>query len=819
MALSKNAFLSALLFAPIALFLACGDEEFSNVPDWMATEIREWASDCETATIGDTVTFSVLKVGGSAHGIDQCKWSFGDGAEFVEENCDAVRHAYDKPGNYAVALELTNEYGATSRKWRTVQIVRGEPVVNAGDSALKCFVNTSCAFAGMAEDLNDGADSGPGKIVSYWWDYDGDGAFDDSSAVNEFSSIFPDSVYKADKNRTTPRIAVFCAMDDDKNRVCDTVAVEVLNRPPEASGPLVALKDTMSFLDTLTLTPPTFTDPDGNLVDSLWWDLDGDGTIDRVTPLGVSVVDSFPNPAGGTYTVTVTSKDALGATTTISKTITVPGNRAPVASGALQASKTNPSFLDTLTLTPPTFTDPAGNLVDSLWWDLDGDGTTDKVTPLGVSVVDSFPNPAGGTYTVTVTSKDALGATTTTSKTITVPGNRAPVASGVLLASKTNPSFLDTLTLTPPAFTDPDGNLVDSLWWDLDGDGTTDRVTPLGVSVVDSFPNPAGGTYTVTVTSKDALGATTTISKTITVPGNRAPVASGVLQVSKAHPSFLDTLTLTPPTFTDPDGNLVDSLWWDLDGDGATDRVAPLGASVVNSFPDSAGGTYTVSVTAKDAIGLATTKSVVISVGGAFTDNRDGKRYRSVTIGRQTWMAENLNFNYKVTGSTYGNWCYLNSADSCAKYGRLYSWAAAMDTITTGCGYRKVCTASSGKVRGVCPTGWHLPSQAEWEALFTAVGGADSAAKKLKSTTGWASSWVSNGNGTDAYGFSALPSGEKYSVGNLYFESVGSSAPFWSSSETGQNNAYYAVLYEFVYAELNSYLKNYYGFAVRCIKD
>ena len=722
MALSKNAFLSALLFAPIALFLACGDEEFSNVPDWMATEIREWASDCETATIGDTVTFSVLKVGGSAHGIDQCKWSFGDGAEFVEENCDAVRHAYDKPGNYAVALELTNEYGATSRKWRTVQIVRGEPVVNAGDSALKCFVNTSCAFAGMAEDLNDGADSGPGKIVSYWWDYDGDGAFDDSSAVNEFSSIFPDSVYKADKNRTTPRIAVFCAMDDDKNRVCDTVAVEVLNRPPEASGPLVALKDTMSFLDTLTLTPPTFTDPDGNLVDSLWWDLDGDGTIDRVTPLGVSVVDSFPNPAGGTYTVTVTSKDALGATTTISKTITVPGNRAPVASGVLQVSKAHPSFLDTLTLTPPTFTDPAGNLVDSLWWDLDGDGTTDKVTPLGVSVVDSFPNPAGGTYTVTVTSKDALGATTTTSKTITVPGNRAPVASGVLLASKTNPSFLDTLTLTPPAF-------------------------------------------------------------------------------------------------TDPDGNLVDSLWWDLDGDGATDRVAPLGASVVNSFPDSAGGTYTVSVTAKDAIGLATTKSVVISVGGAFTDNRDGKRYRSVTIGRQTWMAENLNFNYKVTGSTYGNWCYLNSADSCAKYGRLYSWAAAMDTITTGCGYRKVCTASSGKVRGVCPTGWHLPSQAEWEALFTAVGGADSAAKKLKSTTGWASSWVSNGNGTDAYGFSALPSGEKYSVGNLYFESVGSSAPFWSSSETGQNNAYYAVLYEFVYAELNSYLKNYYGFAVRCIKD
>ena len=161
-------------------------------------------------------------------------------------------------------------------------------------------------------------------------------------------------------------------------------------------------------------------------------------------------------------------------------------------------------------------------------------------------------------------------------------------------------------------------------------------------------------------------------------------------------------------------------------------------------------------------------------------DVRDGKLYRYVTIGSQTWMAENLNYEYKVNGSTYGSFCYQNSADSCAMYGRFYTWAAAMDTATTGCGYGTTCAASSGKVQGICPGGWHLPDTAEWHALFAAVGGADSAGTKLKSTSGWY-----NGNGTDAYGFSALPSGFRYNDGYFYY--AGNYADFWSSSEDGQN--------------------------------
>ena len=176
-------------------------------------------------------------------------------------------------------------------------------------------------------------------------------------------------------------------------------------------------------------------------------------------------------------------------------------------------------------------------------------------------------------------------------------------------------------------------------------------------------------------------------------------------------------------------------------------------------------------------------------------------------------MAENLNYEYKIDGSTYGNWCYNDSAQYCERYGRLYTWAAAMDSATTGCGYGKTCTASSGKVQGVCPTGWHLPSKAEWNTLFTAVGGADSAGTMLKSTEGW----EDGDNGADAYGFSALPSGNRNSDG--HFNYAGSRAYFWPSSEYVQDGAYNVYL-DYYDADAYQNVGNKdCGFAVRCVKD
>ena len=201
-------------------------------------------------------------------------------------------------------------------------------------------------------------------------------------------------------------------------------------------------------------------------------------------------------------------------------------------------------------------------------------------------------------------------------------------------------------------------------------------------------------------------------------------------------------------------------------------------------------------------------------------DHRDSAIYEIVRIGKQTWMKQNLNFNYKVNGSTYGNYCYNDVADSCARSrlrGRLYKWSAAMDTATTGCGYGQTCTVS-GVVQGVCPNGWHLPDTAEWNALFRVVAeDLDTAGTALKTENGWYAGSTSFVRGTNSSGFSALPFGYRNHHGD--YRENWEYAVFLSSSEDGADNAYTLWLYYFsAHANLSTYAKNY-GFSVRCVKD
>lgn len=203
---------------------------------------------------------------------------------------------------------------------------------------------------------------------------------------------------------------------------------------------------------------------------------------------------------------------------------------------------------------------------------------------------------------------------------------------------------------------------------------------------------------------------------------------------------------------------------------------------------------------------------------GTMTDSRDNKKYRTVKIGEQVWMAENLNFDPGQGGS--GNakydwsWCYGNDQNNdpkrCDVTGRLYTWAAAMDSVTTGCG--NMCS-STKPVRGICPTGWHLPSYDEWNALFKAVADSSTAGKVLKSQTGW----KNDGNGTDGFGFSALPAGYRDREGICW--GIGGYALFWSSSEHSVYSADRIGLkfdYDKVFLE---YRNKQEVFFVRCVKD
>jgi uncharacterized protein (TIGR02145 family) len=212
------------------------------------------------------------------------------------------------------------------------------------------------------------------------------------------------------------------------------------------------------------------------------------------------------------------------------------------------------------------------------------------------------------------------------------------------------------------------------------------------------------------------------------------------------------------------------------------------------------------------------------------TDPRDGQSYRIVKIGNQIWMAENLNFEVP------NSYCYKNSADSCAKYGRLYIWSAAMDSAGMfspygiDCGMGKPCSPQY-PVQGVCPKGWHLPTITEWEILLTEVGGVQiekehknayktiSAGIALKSTSGW----DNNDNGSDLYSFSTLPSGIRRidkKKGKISYRGVKSFANFWSSIENEKYhyaafiNFYTGATVNFIYGQKDAFANS-----VRCLKD
>ena len=183
---------------------------------------------------------------------------------------------------------------------------------------------------------------------------------------------------------------------------------------------------------------------------------------------------------------------------------------------------------------------------------------------------------------------------------------------------------------------------------------------------------------------------------------------------------------------------------------------------------------------------------------GTLTDNRDGQIYRTVKIGEQWWMAENLNYGdiQQTAEEDSSSYCYGNASANCEKYGRLYPWNVAM---------------------GICPEGWHLPDTTEWNTLFTAVGGETSAGISLKAKDGWNSSWKNNGYGSDSFGFSALLAGYR-TDGGVYYAS-NNSAGFWTSTEYASNRAYYMYLYyDYDSGKLNDDPKDY-AYSVRCLKD
>ncbi len=201
---------------------------------------------------------------------------------------------------------------------------------------------------------------------------------------------------------------------------------------------------------------------------------------------------------------------------------------------------------------------------------------------------------------------------------------------------------------------------------------------------------------------------------------------------------------------------------------------------------------------------------------GILTDSNGGKKFKTVKIGNQTWLAENLDVStfrngdvileaktkeewQKAYESKKPAWCYYNNDPSNgAKYGKIYNWHAVIDE------------------RGLAPIGWNIPCVSEWKTLnlaFKELGG-----KKLKSTNGW----KDNGNGTNESGFNALPGGIRLgSTDGYIFIAIGSEAHFWSSTGATIMGFNYGNDYELKYDDdyLRDNMHDQEGLSVRCIKE
>jgi uncharacterized protein (TIGR02145 family) len=209
------------------------------------------------------------------------------------------------------------------------------------------------------------------------------------------------------------------------------------------------------------------------------------------------------------------------------------------------------------------------------------------------------------------------------------------------------------------------------------------------------------------------------------------------------------------------------------------------------------------------------------AVTGDNTVTCGGKTYRTVQIGGQRWMAENLNYDAK------GSKCYDNGPANCDKYGRLYDWATAL-ALPDSCNRVRCASQIGAKRRGICPSSWHIPSSDEYSTLIDYVGKLCNfgtwlcAGTKLKATSGWnPSSYSVIPVSTDEFGFSALPGGLCYSDDD--FLAVGNKGAWWIASEENpiwaSDASSYSMSYEreetdYSYSSDKSVL-----ISVRCLQD
>ncbi len=512
--------------------------------------------------------------------------------------------------------------------------------------------------------------------------------------------------------------------------------------------------------------------------------ISGTGTASPITVTGLT--------NGTAYTFTVTATNAIGTSLASSASNSVTPSTVPGAPTIGTATAGN-------TQATVTFTSPVSNggsaitryTVTSSPGNITGTGSASPITVTGLT------NGAAYTFTVTATNANGTGPASSASNSVT-PSTTVPGAPTIGIATAGNAQA--TIAFTAPvnnggsAIT---GYTVTSSPGSITGTGTASPITVTGLT--------NGTAYTFTVTATNAIGTSLASSASNSVAPSTVPGAP--TGVSASAGDLTAALSFTAPV---SDGGSAITGYTATSNPGNIIGTSPTTMLAVNGLTD--GTAYTFTVTATNANGTGPASSPSNSVTPILTDV-DGNTYKSVTIGTQTWMAENLKTtHYRGGGAAIPNitddsqwhldleagYCdYNNDPANSAIYGRLYNWAAI----------------SYNGGLNICPIGWHLPSYAEWTTLYTFLNGNGDALKETGTTH-----WTAPNNGTNETGFTALPGGIRYSGGE--YDEIGNFGYWWSSTE--YSASYIWIMYLF-YSAPTIWINNTYGpgngLSVRCLKN
>ncbi|MEI6049506.1 MAG: fibrobacter succinogenes major paralogous domain-containing protein [Bacteroidota bacterium] len=337
-----------------------------------------------------------------------------------------------------------------------------------------------------------------------------------------------------------------------------------------------------------------------------------------------------------------------------------------------------------------------------------------------------------------------------------------------------------------------------------------------------------------TLTNGTVTSVTGTSPITVTT-GTTTPVIS-MTQANGTANGYLSSTDWT--TFNNKSS--FDGTWVSLSGKptsiagyGITDAVATTGNQTIAGNKTFSGTTTVITpVNATDAVNKAYVDAIIEQLyaqGALRVKDNDGNYYNTIKIGNQIWMAENLKTTKYRNGDLIGTtstpaldisgetepkyqWANDGNETNVATYGRLYTYYAVVDS------------------RSVCPTGWHVPTDAEWTTLteyltnnsYGYEGSGDDIAKSVAATSGWTTDPTAGTVGNDqtrnnSCGFTALPGGARSNDGT--YQSVGDIGFWWSSTQYETPAAYYWQIYYNFYYVLRNHISKLYGFSVRCLRD